>query len=219
MYAAISADIVSSTSLSKEMIMNLSEKIKGLLTSISNEHPGFWGRLVKGDTIECITDKPNDALRIAIMLKCFVKSFRPADGIENKNFKQCGLRIAIGIGAMRTVDPHSGIMDGEAIYLSGRALEAMSAGTTNKTKDGFRIVLPNDSTKGALDVISSFINYVLNSASSRRCEVIFYRLQNKKDLETASILGVSRANVNSILNKAGWSSLEKAIIYFENLIF
>ena len=35
--------------------------------------------------------------------------------------------MAIGIGDMRIVNTEQGIWDGEAIYLSGRALEEMSS--------------------------------------------------------------------------------------------
>lgn len=218
-YAAISADIVSSTSLSKDTLIELTGKIKGFLDRYSTEHDGFWGRIIKGDSIECTMSHPNEALRLALMIKCFVKSFQPKDEVENKNFKKIGLRIAIGIGEMRTVDQSLGIMDGQAIYLSGRTLEAMSQGTTSKVKNSFRIVLDKDTTFGAFDVIASFINYVLNSASVRRCETIYHRLQTNTDIDAAKIMGVTRANVNNILNKSGWQSIEKALNYFENYNF
>ena len=75
MYAAISADIVSSTSLSKDAMIELTEKLRGILCLLEDRYEGFWGRIVRGDSIECIMPKSVDALEIAILLKAFVKSF------------------------------------------------------------------------------------------------------------------------------------------------
>ena len=56
MYATISADVVSSTSLSKEAMIELNEKLKKCLSTLELRHQGFWGRIVKGDSIECVMD-------------------------------------------------------------------------------------------------------------------------------------------------------------------
>lgn len=53
--------------------------------------------------------------------------FSTAKNEKTKNFHTYGIRIAIGIGGMRIVNTEQGIWDGEAIYLSGRALEEMSS--------------------------------------------------------------------------------------------
>ena len=55
-YAAISADIVSSTSLCIEETVALKQRIENLFSILKNAFPGFWGRLIKGDYIECLPD-------------------------------------------------------------------------------------------------------------------------------------------------------------------
>lgn len=47
-------------------------------------------------------------------------------------FDKYGVRIALGIGSMRIIDKELGIMDGEAIYLSGRKISEQS--TSGKSK-------------------------------------------------------------------------------------
>ena len=44
MYAAISADVVSSTSLSRESMIELNEKLKKCLYILEEHFQGFWGR-------------------------------------------------------------------------------------------------------------------------------------------------------------------------------
>jgi len=50
-YATISADIVASTSLSKEALVELTTGVKDFLENMADNYTGFWGRLVKGDSI------------------------------------------------------------------------------------------------------------------------------------------------------------------------
>ena len=50
--ATISADIVASTSLSPRELMRLTQQIKATLDQLTKKYSGFWGRLVKGDSIE-----------------------------------------------------------------------------------------------------------------------------------------------------------------------
>ena len=52
MYATISADVVSSTSLSKDAMIELNEMLKKCLSTLGSRYLGFWGRIVKGDSIE-----------------------------------------------------------------------------------------------------------------------------------------------------------------------
>lgn len=69
MYAAISADVVSSTSLSRESMIELNEKLKKCLYILERRYQGFWGRIVKGDSIECVMNRPEDAFEVALILK------------------------------------------------------------------------------------------------------------------------------------------------------
>lgn len=103
MYATISADVVSSTSLSKEAMIELNERLKKCLSTLELRYQGFWGHIVKGDSIECVMDFPEDAFEAALILKTLVKSFEPSDVNDSKRFNRYGLRIAIGIGEMKTM--------------------------------------------------------------------------------------------------------------------
>jgi len=212
-YATISADIVSSTSLSKSALIELTGKIKSFLELISEKDLGFWGRVVKGDSIECVMTNASHALRIAVMLKALVKSYQPSDGSVSPRFKGVGLRMAIGIGEMRIVDRSLDIMDGEAIYLSGRALMEM------REKNGLQLVMKNDVSNGALQVIMTLLNLPLHKATKRQCETLFFRLQSNMDEEVADKMNISRQGVNQNLKNSGWDAIKSAIDYFENLNF
>lgn len=213
-YATISADIVASTSLSREMLVELTTGVKRVLETIAKNYQGFWGRLVKGDSIECVMEHPKDALRVAILLKSFIKSFVPSDGIADVKFKHFGLRLAIGIGEMRLIDKELDMMDGEAIYLSGRALANMQ----DKTSDSFQIVMKNDVNR-ALPVIAMLLNHIINDATCRQCETLFYRLQCNQVSQVAEKMHISRAGAGNNLRMMGWDAIERALNYYEQLYF
>ena len=74
MYATISADIVSSTSLSDVETIELKQYIEGQLKMLETLYPNFWGRLIKGDYIECVIPNVSDAFRIALIIKNSIKA-------------------------------------------------------------------------------------------------------------------------------------------------
>ncbi len=51
MYAAIFADIVFSTSLSKDAMIELTEKLRGILCLLEDRYEGLWDRSIKSEFV------------------------------------------------------------------------------------------------------------------------------------------------------------------------
>ena len=216
MYATISADIVSSTSLCIEETIALKQWTEDLFSILEKRFPGFWGRLIKGDYIECLLPSAKDSFRVALFIKSRIKSFPVAESKEKKLFQTYGIRMAMGIGDMRIVDKEHGIMDGEAIYLSGRTLDEM--GTPNK--NGTFLIEPADKQlRPALHTIGMLTDALLNNTTKRQSEVIYYKLLSKSEQEIADILGVKQSGINQHSTSAKWYCIEDALNYFEQLNF
>ncbi len=216
MYAAISADIVSSTSLCVEETIALKQRIEGLFSILEEKYAGFWGRLIKGDYIECLLPSVKDAFRVALIIKSSIKSFPVAESKGKKLFQTYGVRMAMGIGDMRIVDKEQGIMDGDAIYLSGRALSGM--GTSNKNGT-FLIEAVDKQLTPALRAVGVLTDALLNDATKRQSEVVYYKLLSKGEQEIADILGIRQSGVNQHSTSAKWYCIEEALNYFEQLKF
>lgn len=214
MYASISADVVSSTSLSKDSMIELNEKLKKCLLTLDNHYEGFWGRIVKGDSIECIMTNPQDAFEIALILKTCVKSFEPSDAIDSNRFRRYGLRIAIGIGEMKTIDRNLDMMDGDAIYRSGRELNKL----VGRAKYSFGISMEDEECKQTLQVILTLVNQLINYATARKCETLYQRILMTDSSKTAEKMGITVSGVNQTLKDIGWNAIEQAIIYYRNKI-
>jgi len=216
MYAAISADIVSSTSLCIEETIALKHRIEDLFSILEKRFPGFWGRLVKGDYIECLLPSAKDGFRAALIIKSCIKSFSISESTKKKLFQIYGIRMTMGIGDMRIVDRKHGIMDGEAIYLSGRTLAEMG----NPNKNGTFLIEPADmQLKPALQTVGMLTDALLNNATKRQSEVIYYKLLSKSEQEIADILGVKQSGINQHSTSAKWYCIEEALNYFEQLNF
>ena len=69
MFATISADIVSSTSLSVNETIGLRQRIESLFALLKDKYPDFNGRQIKGDYIECVMQDVSSVFRVALVIK------------------------------------------------------------------------------------------------------------------------------------------------------
>lgn len=176
--ATISADIVSSTSLSVFDLTHLQSVIRQFLDELSvKSQDEDWGRLFKGDSVEIFLKDPHKALRTALLLKALVKKTFIENNIEAKQslFKKYGIRMAIGIGEMRIVDQKQDILDGEAIYNSGRLLEKATKEKLSIKRSVF-FACPNPLLTEYMDVMVGLLDALLRNATSRQNEILYYRL-------------------------------------------
>jgi len=233
MNAVISGDIVSSTALNELEMESLRKDVIRLIERLEGQQPGaegsvsFYGRLIKGDYIECYMQDPKDSLRVALLIKTLVKRIvlekSPNKALEKKRllFKKYGVRLVIGIGTMRTVDTQQGILDGEAIYLSGRKIDDQRS--RNKEKVVVKNTLFFETTDTRLQekgsVLVDLLDVLLTNATARQCNVLYYKLLGFSELEIAQELGVNQAAVNQHSTAAGWNAIEHTLKYYEQLEF
>ena len=170
---------------------------------------------IKGDYIECVIPNVSDAFRIALIIKNSIKAFKVNKTADNKPFYTYGARIAIGIGGMRIVDREQGIMDGEAIYLSGRSLAKMGS----LSKGALTIETINENLSQNLRVIAVLTDAILNDATPKQSQVIYYKLLGYKESEIAEKMNIYQSGVNNHSSSAKWYCIEEALNYFEQIKF
>jgi hypothetical protein len=225
-YATISADVISYTSLSEGEKRKLETAIKGLLSDLTEKYSSyqFYGRLVQGDYIECALNNPKSSLRIALLLKTLVKSIDFDSSKTTKSrlkyFFEHGIRLAVAIAPLLKLDPRLGIIDGEAIYLSGRTIKRYS--TSDKQKitiknTMFFCSLENEQQEH-FDTIFSLIDTILSKCSAKQSEVLYYKLLNWSEKDIAKKLGKYQSTISQHSTAAGWLSIDKAVNYFENSV-
>ena len=213
MIATISADIVRSTSLRTDDLIDLRNQLLGFFHDLEHDYQGFWARIIRGDSIECVVPDGNDALRIAILIKLFVKM--KASGFEcSEMLRNYGIRFSIGVADIRYADKEEDIINGPAIYISGRNLDEISRKENVNT--AFEIEEAPKPLSNLLDSYVAMVSSIVDSYSAKQAEVVFYKLLGFKEMEIADKVGIYQSSVNTRATNAQWRLLNTAIKDFES---
>lgn len=224
-YATISADIIGYTSLpeaEKRKLESGINQLLGLLNKKFNSY-SFYGRMVQGDYIECALNSPEYSLRIALLLKTFVKSFElktKHGGTQLKYFREHGIRLAVAVAPLDKLDPTNGIIDGEAIYLSGRTIKGFSTSDKQKIviKNTMFFCMSEKKLQEQFDTIFSLLDTIISKCSAKQSEIIYYKLLDFSEKDISKKLGKYQSTISQHSTAAGWLSIEKAVNHFENTI-
>lgn len=216
MIATLSADIVRSTSLRTEDYIALRNRLRGLLDDFEKDYPGLWARIVRGDSVECYIPDYKYALRIAVLIKLFVK-VQVSTFDCHELLQRHGVRFSIGIAEGNYVDRSEDIINGPAIYLSGRNLDKISR--RDDVYTAFEIDKAPIPFNDLLDSYIALLGNMVDSYSSKQAEVVFYKLLGFKEVEISERLGIYQSSVNTRSTNAQWGLLNMAIMDFEELSF
>lgn len=214
MIATISADIVRSTSMNTEDLIMLRNRLRDLFQDFEEDYPGFWARIVRGDSIECVVPNYNDALRIAILIKLYVK-MRVSEFECSEMLQRYGIRFSIGVADIKYADKKEDIINGPAIYLSGRNLDEISRRENVMT--AFEIGQAPKPLSNLLDSYVAMVSGIVDSYSAKQAEVVFLKLLGFKEIEISERVGISQSSVNTRAANAQWGLLNTAIKDFEAL--
>ena len=214
MIATISADIIRSSSMNTEDLIVLRKELRGLFHDFEDDYSGFWARIVRGDSIECVVAKYNDALRIAILIKLYVKM--RVSGFEcSEMLQRYGIRFSIGVADIKYADKEEDIINGPAIYMSGRNLDEISRKENIMT--AFEIDQVPKTLSNLLDSYVAMVSGLIDSYSAKQAEVVFLKLLGFKEKEISEKVGISQSSVNTRATNAHWGLLNTAIKDFEAL--
>jgi len=214
MIATISADIVRSTSMNTEDLIVLRNRLRDLFQDFEEDYSGFWARIVRGDSIECVVPNYNDALRIAILIKLYVK-MKVSEFECSEMLQRYGIRFSIGVADIKYADKKEDIINGPAIYLSGRNLDEISRRENVMT--AFEIGQAPKPLSNLLDSYVAMVSGIVDSYSAKQAEVVFLKLLGFKEIEISERVGISQSSVNTRAANAQWGLLNTAIKDFEAL--
>ena len=222
--AVISGDIIAYTSLSDADKPKIENSIGQLFQELESRFDVF-SRMIKGDYLECYIPDPANALRVALLIKSFIKACAlELDDSKDKRlsaFKTHGIRLAIGIGEITRFDRDKGIIDGEAIYFSGRTISDISA-----TFDKERIVIKStlfiktndERLTSELEPLLALLDILISKSTAKQSNVLYLKLLGNSEDAIAKKLDLFQSTVNEHSTSLGWNAIEKAVLYFEKLM-
>ncbi len=221
-FAVITGDIVGSTKLTRAEMTKVREAISetverfnafNFLADYRNNPKD--AEFSQGDTWQVVVPNPGASLRLALMIQA---GLRHQAGAET--------RMAIGIGTIDSLEKSAGISTGEALTLSGRALENMSGAfrLTGALSKRTNLLAPKREDT-LVEWFPGFLHLcgaLTRSWTKRQAEVIGYWL-TWPDLDLADAtyewvadeFKITKQSVGDILSSANLPPLRDALIRFQ----
>ncbi len=130
-----------------------------------------------------------------------------------------GIRIVIGYGKLETFDRKRGIIDGEAIYLSGRFINQFSTSKKERItiKQTLFFLSSDQNLNEKVQAILFLLDFILSKATTRQSEILFLKLLGQSEIEIAKKLNVSQSSINQSSTSVGWNEIENSILYLEKI--
>ena len=222
----ITGDIVDSREISITIRELLYADLKSFLESLKKSKWIDKFELFRGDSFQCIVKQKEETLKIALMIRLFVKSYITLEQkqkyanylgkgkVASKGYypSQLDIRVAIGIGAFDFLNKktlaHS---DGEAFYLSGGGLDEI------KTMP-YRMVVKTNNIEftNAIEPSISLMDALIQKWTVNQSETVLLKLEGCKEDEIARQLKISQSAVNQRTKTAQWYAIEKLLVYFNS---
>lgn len=219
-YAVITGDIIQSSKLDAETRKWLMRSLKAALEQWDEDFE-MESELIRGDSFQCLIPDPAIALRVALLIRTYVRSLNPTAAYdmyhrENPAISHSRLltnwlfdvRIAIGIGEIDYEGDTLAESDGEAFHLSGRALDRLKDGRQNLA------IVSNDNNKGELASMAPLLDAILSGTTALQCEVINLKLLGHTEVEIARMLEINQSAVNQRSISGNWGAIQSAVKRF-----
>ena len=190
MIGVITGDIIDSTKMDIESRNNLLISIEEVTKELKVLSP-LKLELFRGDSFQMIVYKPEETLKIAVLLRAKIKSITP-----HEYKKTWDARLAVGIGEISYTSDKVIISDGEAFHFSGRELDEIGKRRlTIKTK--WKDV--NDELK----VSTAFADNIITDWTVIQAQIVYQALLYKTPQKDIAIKYKKTAqNISKILGSA-----------------
>ncbi|MCA6424000.1 MAG: hypothetical protein IM571_12980 [Chitinophagaceae bacterium] len=221
--AVITGDIIHSTQINAEQRNILFERIANALKQWDNDF-NMRSETFRGDSFQCVIDRPKLALRIVLIQKTFIRSLNPSElfkvktqGKSNSQKKKISpprifdARIVIGIGEVEYLSNRLASSGGEAFQLSGELLDSM------KNKKQSIGIATNDKYNDELTTEFKLLDALISKTSAFQCQVIFQKLLGFKEQKIAEKLNIHQSAVNQRSMTGNWNAIETMLNRFEKI--
>lgn len=223
MKAVITGDIIHSTKLDAQYRTMLFDRIA---KELKNWDKSFDMRseTFRGDSFQCLTNRPAMALRIVLIQKTFIRSLNPSEiyNVANqgkpKDQKKIILptwildaRIAIGMGNIDYISNRLASSGGEAFQLSGQLLDNL------KTKKQSIGIATNDKYHDELETEFKLLDAIIAKTSALQCQVILQKLLGHTENQIAEKLNINQSAVNQRSMNGNWNAIETMLNRFEKI--
>ena len=211
-WAVITGDLVRSSSLTAVERAGVMAEIKRASEVLREAYPEDLLRPIdvfRGDSWQAVVARPESALRIALILRAWIRAYSP-------EARDVDTRMAVAIGRIEPVSlERVSEGDGEAFRASGRALDNL--------REPFRLALipPPETPKSVTRVLQAWVptlDALIQDWTQCQARAVLLRLQGDTQEEIAGKWPerVTRQAIARHLAKAHWPAIETALKGWES---
>ena len=225
-HGIITGDIVSSRDIEVPIRERLFDDVGLLLKDLKKQWINTY-ETYRGDSLQCHVKTPEHALRVALIIRSFFRSYLPDELKPKVSFKKgksqatkgyfatnFDVRLGIGIGTIDFIKKNKiTTSDGEAFRLSGDALDNLNQATQRMAVKTF-----NNAFNDQIEPPVLLLDALIQKWTQNQAELVLYKLQDKKEDEIAAKLKITQSAVNQRTKTAQWMAIEKLVLYFEKTV-
>lgn len=214
MKAVITADIIDYSKLSTkeedrviETIYDIFESGTDIRTNV--EESSFV--ITRGDNIQIELEKPDEALKAALILKSAINKIALNKG--NRTKPDVDVRIAIGVGGIAGQRENVNESTGDAYTFSGRTLDSMK-----KYKRTLAIKTFNSELNAELETEFRLLEVIMSGWTVNSAEVIYWTLKGLNEKDISKKLKKTQSAINQRKKTSGWNAIEPLLERFAELM-
>lgn len=224
LYAVINGDIIGSTKMTEKKRARYLGYLKSCFNMLEKEKSfGVLGNfeMYRGDSFQGALSKPEKVLRVALLLRSLSRMHGPAQvkvpnktttTSRNSQGEITDLRLAIGIGSITKLASKLMESDGEAFHRSGHLIDSMKKRGMNMSID-----TPSEKFNKELEASWALVDTIVSKWTSPQAEVVYFSLMgHTQNTIAGKKIKTTPSAINQRLRGAGWSALEKMVLYFED---
>jgi hypothetical protein len=212
--AVLTGDIVESSKLASDVRARLPDAILQVAGIVSHYFPAYVPYtldIFRGDSWQWLVTMPDKSLKLAIFMRSLLRNTVQDVDLDT--------RIAIGIGKVQMI-PEGDLAraDGDAFRRSGELLDSFGRG------DRMGVSLPRgiDSTVAeALRAVVQLIDLQVRQWTDKQAHAVCAAILGFTQRESARLWfkpSISQQAVGQHLDRAGWSTLEIGLAFYEHAV-
>ncbi len=202
----ITGDIVNSTKIDIEWRKHLVDSTQQIADELSILSP-LKIEFFRGDSFQMVVDKPEEALKIAVLLRAGLKSKTP---LESKTIWDA--RIALGVGEISYTADKVIISDGEAFHFSGWEFDEIG-------KRRLAIRTKWNDINNELKVSTAFADEIITDWTATQARIVYSALLCQKSQKyIATKYHTTAQNISKLLATAKESLISIYMKRYSTLI-
>jgi hypothetical protein len=219
----ITGDIIESGKLKPEEKEWLAKTLKKAL-KVWDKDFQMKSEMYRGDSFQCLLQEVSYSLRVALLIKTYIKSLNPSNVFDiyqrkNPTIKTSAVlssnmfdsRVSIGIGEVDLEMKSVATSDGVAFNISGTNLDNIKGSKQSM------VIGSNDEFNAELETELVLLDNIITRDTALQCEVINLKLLGYTETKIANIFKIKQSAVNQRSNSAGWNAIEVLIKRFESI--